>query len=511
MLANDIAANNKRIAKNTLLLYMRSILVMVISLFTSRVILASLGVDNYGIYTVVGGVVSMFSIISGSLSSSISRFLTYELGKNDLGKLRQIFSASINIQLGLCIVVFVLCESIGIWFLNSQMNIPNDRIYAANWVMQCSIVSFLLNLINVPYNSLIIAHEKMSAFAYISILQVSLQLLVAYLLYIVVFDKLIFYAFFLMLVSIIIQLVCIMYCHRNFKEAHYVKLSNFHSVREMSVFAGWTFVSDASSVLNTQGINILINLFFSVALNASRGVALQIENAIMRFVNDFTTSLNPQITKYYAQGEMEELYIIICRGAKYAFFLLLLVSMPFIIEASYVLDLWLRNPPLYSDVFFRLSIIAKGIALLGNTSYVACMATGRPKMYVVSITPVGFLIFIITLIAFEMGLSVTWAYWSVIIVNLILMIIRLRVMSKLIGFPISMYLNNVLAKVIPVLLLSFIFPTFIHFFMPYGFLRFCLILIFSPICCLLFTFLMGMNYNERCFVKKQVYDRLKFI
>ena len=185
---NIVTANNRRIAKNTLLLYMRSILVMIVSLFTSRVILASLGVENYGIYNVVGGVVSMFTIISGSMSSSISRFITYELGKNDLKKLQLIFSTSINIQLGLSLVVFILSEIVGIWFLNSKMNIPEGRLYAANWVLQCSIMSFVLSLINVPYNALIIAHERMSAFAYLSILQVSLKLLVAFLLYIVTFD-----------------------------------------------------------------------------------------------------------------------------------------------------------------------------------------------------------------------------------------------------------------------------------------------------------------------------------
>ena len=308
---SETSANNKRIAKNTLLLYVRTLFVMLVTLYTSRVVLNTLGVSDYGIYNVVGGVVAMFSVISVSLSSSISRFITYELGHGDFDKLKRIFSTSINIQVGISLVILVLAEVFGVWFLNTKMNIPAERMTAANWVLQCSLLSFIIGLISVPYNACIIAHERMSAFAYISILEVVLKLAVVYMLLVSPYDKLATYAVLLVVVALIVRLTYGQYCKRHFEESRYRFVHDKSLIKEMTGFAGWSFFGNGAYMLNTQGVDMLINIFFGVTFNAARGVATQVQNAVMQFVNNFTVAVNPQITKSYASGEREYMYKLV--------------------------------------------------------------------------------------------------------------------------------------------------------------------------------------------------------
>ena len=348
-------SNTTRVAKNTLLLYMRTILVMVISLFTSRVVLNTLGVENFGIYNVVGGMVAMFAVISGALSSSISRYITVELGKgNDLRRLSIIFSTSVNIQIVIAILIAVLGEIIGLGYIFNKMTIPFERINAAIWVLQCSLLIFCVNLVSVPYNACIIAHEKMSAFAYVSLLEITLKLLVVYLLWISPIDKLIAYALLLVVVAVLIRLVYGFYCKRHFKEATYHFVIDKALTKEMTSFAGWNFLTNTSYIFNTQGVNLLINSFFGLTLNAARGIATQVDAAIMQFVNNFMTALNPQITKSYAAGEYENMNNLICRGAKFSFYLVLLFTLPVYLETEYILRLWLKIVPDNTVVFLCL-------------------------------------------------------------------------------------------------------------------------------------------------------------
>lgn len=321
--------NNKRIAKNALLLYFRTFFTMAVALYTSRVILKVLGIEDYGIYNVIGGVVAMFSAISGTLSSSISRFLTYELGENKSERLNRIFSTSVNIQVIISIIIILTGEIVGVWFINYKMQIPAERLIAANWVFQCSLFTFIINLISIPYNACIIAHEKMSAFAYISILEVTLKLVIVYSLLISPYDKLITYAILLTVVSLFIRSTYSIYCKRHFTECKYHLSYEKKLLKEMLSFAGWSFLGNSAYIFNTQGINILINIFFGVTLNAARGITTQVEGAIMQFVNNFTMAINPQITKSYASGEKDYMFSLICQGAKYSYILLLFFVIPF--------------------------------------------------------------------------------------------------------------------------------------------------------------------------------------
>ena len=346
-------SNNKRIAKNTIILYFRMIITMTVSLYTSRIVLKALGVEDYGIYNVVGGVISMFSILSGSLSAAISRFLTFEIGKRNFERVKIIFSTSINIQIILAFLIIILAEIIGVWFLNNKMVIPEGRLVAANWVLQCSIITFAINLISVPYNAIIVAYERMKAFAYVSIIEVILKLLIVYILLISRLDKLILYAILLLCISIIIRFIYGIYCKIHFKESNYSFVFDKELMRSMTGFAGWNFFGAGSHLLMTQGVNMLMNVFFGVAVNAARGIAVQVDGSVMSFVSNFTTALNPQITKSYASEEKGYMFSLMCAGAKYSFFLLLILSLPILFQTETILYIWLGQVPEYACNFIR--------------------------------------------------------------------------------------------------------------------------------------------------------------
>ena len=375
------SGNNKRIAKNTLLLYFRMIFMMAVSLYTSRVVLNTLGVEDFGIYNVIGGVVAMFSVISGGLSAAISRYITFELGQGNTAKLKSVFSSSVTIQIGLALLIFVLAEIGGVWFLNEKMNLPESRIGAANWVLQCSILTFMVNLISVPYNAAIIAHERMQAFAYISIIEVVLKLLIVYILVIFSFDKLKLYGILLLAVACVIRIAYGIYCKRNFKECTYHFTFNKALLKEMMGFAGWNFIGAFAGVLRDQGVNIVINLFCGPVINAARAIAFQVNVAVNGFATNFMTAINPQITKSYASGDYLYMLTLVQSGARFSFYLLLLLSLPIIIETNTILTLWLKNVPEYTVIFVRLVLVFAMCEVLSGTQITALQATGNIRNY----------------------------------------------------------------------------------------------------------------------------------
>lgn len=502
------SANNKRIAKNTLLLYMRTFLLMTISLFTSREVLAALGVDDYGIYNVVGGFVAMFSVISGALSSSISRFITFELGHGDKEKLNKIFSTSVNIQLLIGLLILILGETVGVWFLNTQMNIPSERLTAANWVLHCSLLSFIIGLISVPYNAAIIAHERMKAFAYVSILEAVLKLLVVYMLLVSDFDKLIIFSVLTLVVAVLIRFVYAVYCKRNFLECRYHFVYDKPLMKEMTGFAGWNFLTNGSYMLNTQGINILINLFFGVAMNAARGIATQVDSAVMQFVNNFTVALNPQIIKSYASGDKEAMFKLICRGSKFSYLLLLFFAVPFICEAEIILSLWLESVPDYTVTFFRLTVLISMVNILGNAQYTACQATGKIKNYTIVITSIGCLVFPLTWILYKCGMPVETAYYVFIVIYLILDIARLFFMRSLLQFPIRMYVREVFVVIALVTVAAIILPIVEIYFLPQLWWRLPITIIVSSISVSASVYLIGLTESERNMIVRSIKAKL---
>lgn len=504
-MSNQSSDNNTRIAKNTLLLYVRMLFTMAVSLFTSRVILNTLGVEDYGINNVVGGIVTMFSVLSGSLSASISRFITFELGKGNLQRLKTIFSTGVNIQLGMSILVVVVAEAVGIWFLNTKMNIPAERMNAANWVFQCAILTFVLNLLSVPYNAAIIAHEKMSAFAYISVVEVTLKLIIVYMLTISPFDRLKTYAVLLLLVGAIIRFIYGYYCKRHFEECTYHFILDKPVLKEMTGFAGWNFLGNGAYMLNTQGVNILMNLYFGVAVNAARGVATQVDAALKQFVNNFTTAVNPQITKSYAQGDLDYMHKLVCRSAKFSAFLMMFFAVPIILETNTILTIWLKTVPDYAVIFLQWIIISSFMdTVLANSLVTSMFATGKIKRYQIIVTTIGCLVFPLSWIAFKLGFEPQVGYILYFIIYTILLFVRLYLLEDMVKFPVMMYIREVLYKLAPVIVVGFAIPGILILTMDAGWLRLILVCLLSVLVTAASEYFIGLSNMEKDFVDEKI-------
>lgn len=492
--------NSKRIAKNTLLLYARMLLLMAVGLYTSRVVLAALGIVDYGVYNVVAGFVLMFSFFTNSLGAAISRYLTYELGRGEIVVLRNIFSTSVNVQLIMAAIIVILAELFGIWFLNNELNIPLERLNAAHWVFQCSIVSFVINLISVPYNAAIIAHERMGAFAYISILEVLLKLVIVYLLYVSPFDRLVTYAMLFAIVGFIIRATYGIYCKRHFVECRYVFVLDKKMMREIAGFAGWNLMGSGAYLLNTQGINIAMNLFFGVTINAARGIATQVEGVVRNFVTNFTTALNPQITKSYATGNMEYMYTLVCRGSKYSYFLMLLFAVPLVFEAETLLALWLKEVPEQTAVFVRLTMFGILCDVLGNATANACWATGKVKRYYLWVGSIGLLVFFISYCLFVCGFPAYVSYIVFIVIYGILIFVKVSILNGLISFPVNMFYRETIGRVLPVSVVTFTISAFPILMFSNSVSRLFLTGFVSTISLLMSIYFWGLEKEEKTFV-----------
>lgn len=504
-MSNQTSDNNKRIAKNTLLLYVRMLFTMAVSLFTSRVILNTLGVEDYGINNVVGGIVTMFSVLSGSLSSSISRFITFELGKGNIKRLKTIFSTGVNIQLGMSVLIIIIAEAVGIWFLNTKMNIPTDRMVAANWVFQCAILTFVLNLLSVPYNAAIIAHEKMSAFAYISVVEVTLKLIIVYMLMISPFDRLETYAVLLLLVGAVIRFIYGYYCKRHFEECTYHFILDKPVLKEMTGFAGWNFLGNGAYMLNTQGVNILMNLYFGVAVNAARGIATQVDAALKQFVNNFTTAVNPQITKSYAQGDLAYMHKLVCRSAKFSAFLMLFFAIPILLETQSILTIWLKTVPDYAVIFLQWIIISSFMdTVLANSLVTSMFATGKIKRYQIIVTTVGCLVFPLSWIAFKLGFEPQVGYILYFIIYTILLFVRLYLLKDMVKLPVMMYIREVLYKLAPIIVVGFAIPGILILTMDAGWLRLILVCLLSVLVTAASEYFIGLSNKEKNFVAEKI-------
>ena len=499
----DNSANSKRIAKNTILLYFRMLFLMLVSLYTSRVILNALGVEDYGIYNVVGGVVTMFSVLSGSLNAAISRFITFELGTGNLDRLKNIFSSSVTIQAIIALLVIFLAETIGLWFLNNKMVIPEERLSAANWCFQFSIITFAINLLVVPYTASIIAHEKMSAFAYISILEALGKLVVAWCIVINPIDRLVFFAIMVAVVAWSICLIYAWYCKKHFDECHYHLYYDHDLLKQMFAFTGWTFLGNTAGILNSQGVNILSNMFFGVGVNAARGIAEKVNAVMTLFVNNFTTAVNPQITKSYAKGDEAYLRQLIYSGARLSCYLYLFFAIPIGFEAEYILKLWLKIVPDYTVVFVRWSLASALCLIIGNSILTSLLATGEIKKYQIIISLIGILDFPLTYIAFKLGFSPTSAYILYFVMYFSLIFVRYKLVKVKVPIDFNGYIINVVFRTIIVTLLASMFSFVVIRMMDSSFLRLLTNLIVCIISLSIIIPLMGLtNYEKTYLINK---------
>ena len=502
-------SNTKRIAKNTVMLYVRTLLIMLVSFYTTRVVLRALGVIDYGVYNVVGSTVAMFSVLSGSLSSAISRFITFELGRGNMEKLKRVFSTAVTVQLILAVVIVLFAETVGLWFLNDTMDIPANRLYAAHWVFQFSVTTFVIGLVSVPYNAAIIAHEKMSAFAYIGVFEAVAKLGVAYLISVSVTDRLILYGFLLMLIAIIVRLIYGIYCKRKFEECTYQFIYDRKLLKEMAGFAGWNFIGASSSQLMNQGVNLLANNYFGLVINAARGITTQVDSMLVSFVNNFTTAVNPQITKSYAASDNEYLYYLIFRSSKFSYFLVMFFAIPIMSETDFLLNIWLNNiVPEHTVAFVRLALAASMVQVISNPMITAMLATGNIKKYQIIVGGIGMLVLPIAWIFFHLGFPPEIAYITIIFVFICQLLCRLLLIRSMIGLSIKRFVNEVILKIATVSVAAISLPMLLCFCMEDGWKRFLLIGFVSVISSGLSIFFIGLGANERNFFLK-IFQKIK--
>ena len=373
--------NSRRILKNTMFLYFRMLLIMLVSLFSVRVVLSTLGVVDYGIYNVVGGIVTMFSFLSGTMASASQRFFAFDLGKKDFNQLRKTFKMTVTIYIIISIFILILAETIGLWFLNTQMVIPIDRVYAANWIYQFSIFTFVITMLTIPYNAVILARENMSVYAYISIVEVLLKLGIIYSLLIFSIDKLQLYAFLIFVTACIVSLCSILVCKTKYKESSFSFYWNRKLFKSMFGYSTWMLIGSMTTILSNQGLNILINIFFGPAVNAARAVAYQVNFAVVSFSNNFYTSVRPQIIKSYSTGDNKYMINLAIQSSKFSFYLLLLIALPIIFQTEFILNLWLKNITNSMVIFSQLIIIFSIVMSLENPLSTIVQATGNLKKY----------------------------------------------------------------------------------------------------------------------------------
>lgn len=501
----DKSDNNKRIAKNTIALYIRTFFTMIVGLYTGRVMLQALGVENYGINAVVGGIIAMSSIISGTMSAAVTRYLTYELGKGDKDELRLTFSTSINAQAIMALFIVIILEIVGAWFLNSEANIPDGRMYAANWVLQCSALVLIVELISTPYNALIVAHEKMGIYAYTSIASAILKLGICFVIMAYNGDRLILLSILQVVVSIVMFAFYGWYCGKNFSESRYSPhLFDKKLLKELSVYSAWNLFGNTAWTFNTQGVTMLVNVFFGVTFNAARGVATIVNSAIQGFVSNFTTAFTPQITKSYAAGDIDYSVKLANKGTKYTWLMMYLFLVPVCMEADTLLELWLGQVPEMAPTFLRLSMFESLAVSSGATLLKLIQANGNIKRYQIHVTISGCCVFPLSWIAYMQGAPVWTSYVIFILVYFAINFVRYENLSRLMNFSIREHYISCKIPCIIVSLTSFVVPVLTSMQLAPGIFRFCIIVplsIISTLCC---CFIFGLTSNERSFITNKI-------
>ena len=490
------------------MLYVRMLVLMLVGLYTSRVVLGALGEDDFGVYNVVGGVVSMFTIISGALNSAVSRFITFEMGKGAEAQLNKVYSTAVTIQLILAAVVVLLAEPLGLWFIDNKMTIDPSRIPAARWVLHFSLLAFVINLMSVPQMASITAHEHMSAYAYIGILDGLLRLGVAFLILHSPIDRLIYYAALMAGVVLIVRMAYGLYCRLHFEECRYRPVFDRPLIREMFSFAGWNFIGVTSGVLRDHGGNILVNLFSGPAVNAARGVAVQLNGAVQGFVTNFMTAVNPQITKSYAAGEKEYMFSLVRRSSRMSFFLLFLIALPVIFNADYLLSIWLKEVPEHSSLFVQLFLIFALSESLSNPMITAMLATGNIRNYQLVVGGIQLLNLPVSYVCLRMGAIPEVTVIVAIIISQICMWARLLMLSKATGFPVLPFLEEVYFSVLfKVVCGSLVVPLILEAVKPEGIAGF---LVSTSVCVLWSMFVimaLGLQSDERKWIVNKIKDK----
>ena len=482
---------------------------MLISLYTSRIILNTLGVKDYGINNVVCGLVTMFSFLNAAMASGTQRFLTFQIGKGDYLQAKRIFSMSLNIQVLIVFIILLLSETIGLWFLNTKMVLPPERMHAANWIYQISVFSAILSTTQVPYSASIIAHERFNIYAYVGVVEVLLRLVIVFLLVWISWDKLKLFAILGLFVSSSIAVFYCYYCKKYFEECSYQFKKDNNLLKTLTAYGVWNLWGNLAVVGLDQGINILLNVFYGPVVNAARGIAVNIKLAVNGFVQNLMISMNPQIIKSFASNDLQYMHQLIFQGAKYSYFLLFTLSLPILLETEIILKLWLKIVPEYSIVFTKLIIINLLIDCISGSLMIAAQASGKIKLYQTIIGGLLLLIVPISYFFLKFGFSPEIIFYINIIISFIALFARLIIIGPLVQLSIITYIKNVLFRITLVSLISIIILSIIKHFLPPSFLRFFILGFTSIISVGLVIYLVGLRRSEQLFVNRFIFSLIK--
>ena len=502
-------SNNKRIAKNTLFLYVRMLLMMAVSLYTSRIVLEVLGVTDYGIYNVVGGIVSMLGFLNSSMSNAVQRFLSYDIGKGADGKVAHVFNVALLAHFIIALVVFVILELVGVWYLNNHMVLPPERLPAANWVLQCTIVTTLFSIIQVPYNGIIIAKEDMGIYAYVSIFEAVLKLLIVYMLLMGSFDRLKLYAVLMMVATVVVLMINRIYCIRTYDEAHYKFVRDKVLLKEMTSFASWNMIGEVAWVMTGQGVNMILNIFFGPAINAARGLADQVNAAVMRFVNNFQTALNPQIIKSYSAGEIDDMKSLLYIGTKLSYFVLFLLVLPIIFEMDFILGLWLHDVPEHTTLFCKLILISSLTACVSNLLAQVAKAYGKIRKYQIIVSLFLLLNFPFSYFILVLGASAEMTVVVNIVIQGILLFVRLLLIRPMIALSIKQFVLNVMIPIIGVTGVAVVIPLAWKYYSNLSVTNSLITIILVLISTIISIVYVGMNKYERMKIKDLIVNKTK--
>ncbi len=495
--------NTRRIAKNTAMLYIRMLLTMAVSLYTSRVVLNVLGVEDYGIYNVVGGIVVMFGFLNSSISIAVQRYLSFEIGRNNYVRLKQIFSLSLIVHLFLAVFIAALAELFGYWLLVNYLHIPEGSFDGAVWIFHFSIIACCMNILRVPYNAVIIAREKMDFYAYVSIAEVVMNLGVVYLLYIGNADKLKLYSMLVAGVACVITFLYAVYCRCRFEEARFRRYWNGSLFRELVGFAGWSAMGELAWAATQQGVNLVLNVFFNPVVNAARAISVQVSGAILRFVSSFQMAVNPQLIKYYAAGEKEAMFRLLFRSTSFSLFLFLFFAIPILIEMPLILRIWLKEVPEYTVLFCRMSVLNMMLDLFSNLLATLAKAYGKIRKYQTVVSFVLFLNLPLSYAVLKTGAAPVYVFYVYGILSVVLLVIRLWLLRRMVGLPVVRFLREIVAG-IAVGLVAFILPACVHLKAGGSFgglVAVCAAAFISIAICVYF---LGLRPDEKEFVKRKI-------
>ena len=491
------------------MLYVRMILTMLVSLYTSRVILNMLGVEDYGIYNVVGGVVTMFSFFNSALSAATQRFLSFEIGKGDSVRLRETFNAALVLHFGIALLVLLLAETVGLWFVKTYLVIPEERMDAAIWVYHFSVFSFLVTIIQVPYNATIISHERMSVYAYLSILEVCLKLLIVFMLAAISFDKLKLYGVLYFCVVFIMALIFRIYTRENFPESKFLLVRDKQLYWTMFSFSAWSLLGNIAVIMKGQGVNILLNLFYGPVVNASRAIAYQVQGALYNFVINFQLAMKPQIIKSYASNDAGYMHQLVFQGTKFSFYLLFALSLPVIIESETILRLWLKTVPDYSVIFLQLVLIDILIESTAGLLVTSAHASGKIKAYQAIVGTLFLLNLPVSYFLLKKGFQPEITMYVSIVITLTAFIARLFMVSKLVNFSKKDYLKKVLAPILSVGAISTVPPLLVHYFHEGGVARLFFVILSFLLTFITAVYFIGLTNIERNFLKNKIVSTIK--